>query len=58
MEADLAGSQALMSGTVQLNLFVKAVFGLMSAGPYPPWELLFCFCSYNTQEDIKTILFF
>ncbi|CAE7249119.1 ydgK [Symbiodinium natans] len=32
MESDLAGSQALMSGTVQLNLVVKSIFGLISAG--------------------------
>ena len=32
MEKDLGGSQSLMSGTVQINLFVKAVFGLLAAG--------------------------
>ena len=32
MEADLGGSQSLMSGTVQMNLVVKSVFGLLSAG--------------------------
>ena len=32
MEKDLGGSQSLMSGTVQMNLFVKATFGLLAAG--------------------------
>lgn len=32
MEKDLGGSQSLMSGTVQINLVVKAVFGLLAAG--------------------------
>lgn len=32
MEKDLGGSQALMSGTVQMNLLVKAFFGLLASG--------------------------
>ncbi|CAE7274955.1 ydgK [Symbiodinium sp. CCMP2592] len=32
MEADLAGSSALMCGTVQLNLVVKSILGLLVAG--------------------------
>ncbi|CAE7384041.1 mdtL [Symbiodinium natans] len=32
MEVDLQGSQTTLSGTVQLNLVVKAVFGVLAAG--------------------------
>eukprot|EP00438_Fugacium_kawagutii_P004399 Skav233168 [mRNA] locus=scaffold7441:7736:9124:+ [translate_table: standard] len=32
MERDLGGSQSLMSGTVQMNLLVKAFFGLLASG--------------------------
>lgn len=32
MEVDLLGSESLMSGTVQMNLCIKAVFGMATAG--------------------------
>ncbi|CAE7543709.1 ydhC [Symbiodinium sp. CCMP2592] len=32
MEADLLGSESIMSGTVQMNLCVKAIFGMATAG--------------------------